>query len=82
MTESYEYVKEYCENTQNYIKIMSEHKFCLGERKVPSMCAIDQHVQYIKKLTPEQQYQLLTPENKSAVIRQIELLVTSQSSDQ
>ena len=35
-----------------------------------------------RKLTTEQLFQLLTPENKDAVIRQIELLLAAQSSGQ
>lgn len=35
-----------------------------------------------KTLTPEQRFELLTPENKAAVIRQIEFLIASQSSGQ
>lgn len=35
-----------------------------------------------RNLTPEQQYELLTPENKAAVNRQIELLLAAQSSGQ
>lgn len=34
-----------------------------------------------RNLTPEQLFQLLTPENKAAVNRQIDLLVASQSTD-
>ena len=33
-----------------------------------------------RMLTPEQKFELLTPENKAAVIRQIELLRACQSS--
>lgn len=35
-----------------------------------------------ENMTPEQKYELLTPENQEAVNLQIEILLASQSSDQ
>ena len=46
------------------------------------MSAIDQIIKCILEYTPEQLYELLTPENKTAVNRQIETLLAAQSSDQ
>lgn len=81
MTESSEYVKEYCRNPKYYCRIVSERSFPY-ERKVPPMKAVDPITTYIKELPPEKLYELLTAENKAAVNRQIEILLAAQSSDQ
>lgn len=38
-------------------------------------------IEQYRLLTPEQLYEILTPENKAAVNRQIEILLAAQSSD-
>lgn len=46
------------------------------------MSAIDKLITILTEYTPEQLFELLTPENKAKVNHQIELLVAAQSSDQ